>query len=77
MFPLKAVDGGVRVRPGHTEAAVDLCKLSGLPLVACIAEICLDDGRMARRHDLEIFCEKHSLMMISIADLSLFLNIKN
>ena len=62
--------GGVLVRNGHTEASVDLCKLAGIePPVAAIAEITLDDGRMARRDDLMEFCKLNSLKMITIESL--------
>jgi 3,4-dihydroxy-2-butanone 4-phosphate synthase len=69
VFPLRAVDGGVLSRVGHTEAAIDLCKLAGKAPVAAISEIVLDDGRMARRDDLQAFAHKFGLKMITIADL--------
>jgi 3,4-dihydroxy 2-butanone 4-phosphate synthase/GTP cyclohydrolase II len=69
MFPLRANGNGVLDRPGHTEAAVDLCKLAGLSQVAIIAEIMNDDGSMARLEDLEEFAKKHNLEMITIKDL--------
>ncbi len=69
VFPLIARDGGVLVRAGHTEAAVDLMKLSGLEPVGVICEIINDDGEMARLTDLEAFGKKHGLCLISIKDL--------
>lgn len=69
VFPLRAVEGGVLQRPGHTEATVDLTLLAGLRPGGVLAEIVNDDGSMARRHDLEIFARTHSLIIITIADL--------
>jgi 3,4-dihydroxy 2-butanone 4-phosphate synthase/GTP cyclohydrolase II len=69
VFPLAAEPGGVLKRAGHTEAAVDLCRLAGLQPAAVICEIMNDDGTMARMPDLEAFCERHGLHMITIADL--------
>ena len=69
VFPLRAKDGGVLVRPGHTEAAVDLCRLAGLPLAAGICEVVEDDGSMSRLPQLAVFAEEHGLALISIADL--------
>ncbi|KAL2916196.1 hypothetical protein HK105_204287 [Polyrhizophydium stewartii] len=69
VLPLRAVEGGVLKRVGHTEAAVDLCRLSGKRPVSAICEIVLDDGRMARRDDLRIFANKFNLKMITIHDL--------
>lgn len=66
MFPLRYVPGGVLVRPGHTEASVDLCKLTNKSPVAAISEIVLDDGRMARRDDLIQFSREHNLKIITI-----------
>jgi 3,4-dihydroxy 2-butanone 4-phosphate synthase/GTP cyclohydrolase II len=66
MFPLLARDGGVLVRAGHTEAAVDLMKLSGLAPVAVICEIMKEDGRMARIDDLIEFSKKYGLKITSI-----------
>lgn len=73
IFPLRAVPEGVLARPGHTEAAVDLCKLAGLKPAGVICEVALDDGTMARLPDLEIFAEKHSLKLIAIEDLVAYL----
>jgi 3,4-dihydroxy 2-butanone 4-phosphate synthase/GTP cyclohydrolase II len=67
--PLRAVEGGVLVRTGHTEGSVDLARLAGLQQAALICEIMNDDGEMARTPDLLRFCEKHQLKMGSIADL--------
>lgn len=69
VFPLKAKEKGVLERKGHTEAAVDLCKLAGLYPAAVIAEIMKDNGEMAKLADLEIFSEKHNLALYSIEDL--------
>ncbi len=69
IFPLKAKKGGVLVRAGHTEAAVDLAKLSGLSPVGLICEITADDGEMMRKDDLFKFAKKHSLKIITIKDL--------
>ena len=67
--PLRARDGGVLVRAGQTEGSVDLCRLAGLRPVAVICEIMNEDGTMARRDDLEVFCRKHELKMCSVADI--------
>ena len=69
VFPLRAVPGGVLERPGHTEAAVDLAELAGLPPVGAICEVVNDDGSMARLPDLLRFAAEHRLALISIADL--------
>ncbi len=69
IFPLIAKDGGVLVRTGHTEGSVDLCKLAGLNGEAVICEIMKEDGTMARRDDLDIFAQKHSMKQIYISDL--------
>lgn len=69
IFPLRARNGGVLVRTGHTEAAVDLSRLSGLKPAGVICEIMNDDGTMARRDDLEKFAAEHNLLLCSIADL--------
>lgn len=69
MFPLRAVAGGVRQRPGHTEAAVDLCKLAGLAPVGVIAEVVDDAGEMVRLPGLRKFADEQGLLLISIADL--------
>jgi 3,4-dihydroxy 2-butanone 4-phosphate synthase/GTP cyclohydrolase II len=69
IFPLRAVEGGVLTRTGHTEASVDLARLAGLKPAGVICEIMNDDGTMARRPDLETFAAEHGLKMGTIADL--------
>lgn len=69
ILPLRAVDGGVRERAGHTEAAVELARLAGLPEIGYIAEVVHDDGSMMRFEDLRAFADEHGLPMISIEDL--------
>lgn len=69
IFPLRAAEGGVLVRNGHTEGAVDLMRLAGLQPAAAICEIMRDDGEMARRPDLEIFAARHDLPILSISEL--------
>ena len=69
MFPLKARDGGVLVRAGQTEAAVDLARIAGLYPAGVICEILNDDGTMARVPELTKFARRHRLPMITIADL--------
>jgi 3,4-dihydroxy 2-butanone 4-phosphate synthase/GTP cyclohydrolase II len=69
IFPLKAKAGGVLERTGQTEAAVDLARLAGLNPAGVICEIMNDDGTMARVPDLERYCAKHELKMITVADL--------
>lgn len=69
MFPLRAREGGVLVRSGQTEAAVDLARLAGLRPGGVICEIMNDDGTMARVPELIQFCRKHDLKLISVADL--------
>ena len=69
MFPLRARGGGVLVRAGQTEAAVDLARLAGLYPAGVICEIMNDDGTMARVKELTKYARKHGLLMITIADL--------
>jgi 3,4-dihydroxy 2-butanone 4-phosphate synthase/GTP cyclohydrolase II len=69
MFPLRAVSGGVLVRAGQTEAAVDLARLAGLYPAGVICEIMDEDGTMARVPKLEAFCSTHGLRMITVKDL--------
>ncbi|HWY81361.1 MAG TPA: 3,4-dihydroxy-2-butanone-4-phosphate synthase [Roseiarcus sp.] len=69
IFPLIAKDGGVLMRSGHTEAAVDLCKLAGLPPVAVICELANDDGTVMVGPQVEAFSDKHKIKRISVADL--------
>ncbi len=69
MFPLRARDGGVLVRAGHTEAIVDLANLAGLYPAGVICEIMNDDGTMARLPQLEAVADKFGIKIVSIADL--------
>ncbi|HEY2889319.1 MAG TPA: 3,4-dihydroxy-2-butanone-4-phosphate synthase [Dongiaceae bacterium] len=69
IFPLVARNGGVLVRTGHTEAAVDIARLAGLNPAGVICEIMNDDGTMARRDDLIAFAQRHGLKIGTIADL--------
>nr|WP_197539080.1 3,4-dihydroxy-2-butanone-4-phosphate synthase [Methyloceanibacter caenitepidi] len=69
VFPLLAKEGGVLVRAGHTEAAVDISRLAGLYPAGVICEIMNDDGTMARLPDLVTFAEHHNLKIATIADL--------
>lgn len=69
IFPLRAREGGVLVRPGHTEASLDLARLAGLRPSAVIAELVNDDGTMKRGGDLRTFADEHGLVLVSIEDL--------
>src|SRR6476646_6911832 len=71
VVPLRARQGGVLRRPGHTEASVDLARLAGLPPAGVLCELvsAKDDGEMARRDELEVFAAEHDLALITIADL--------
>ncbi|HPF32143.1 MAG TPA: bifunctional 3,4-dihydroxy-2-butanone-4-phosphate synthase/GTP cyclohydrolase II [Candidatus Sabulitectum sp.] len=69
IFPLAARDGGVLRRTGHTEAAVDLARLAGLHPSGVICEVMNEDGTMARLPDLEVFAEKHDLLVTSVEEL--------
>lgn len=69
VFPLRARDGGVLRRAGHTEAGVDLCRLAGLSPVAAISEVMHDDGTMMRLPALRAFAAEHGLKVGAIADL--------
>ncbi|MBU6391253.1 MAG: bifunctional 3,4-dihydroxy-2-butanone-4-phosphate synthase/GTP cyclohydrolase II [Planctomycetota bacterium] len=69
IFPLKAKKGGVLVRTGHTEGAVDLTRIAGLKQSAVICEIMTEDGNMAKLPDLKKFAEKHHLKICTIADI--------
>jgi len=69
VLPLRAVAGGVLHRPGHTEAAVDLCRLAGLEPVGALAELVNDDGTMMRRADAAVLAEREGLVLMTIADL--------
>src|SRR5262245_51458307 len=69
IFPLRAREGGVLVRAGQTEAAVDLSRLAGLQPAGVICEIMNEDGTMARVPELLDFCKRHALKMVSVAEL--------
>ena len=69
IFPLQAVDGGVLMRAGHTEAGCDLAGMAGCSPAAVICEIMKDDGTMARLPDLQLFAAEHGLKIGTIADL--------
>lgn len=69
IFPLQAVDGGVLMRAGHTEAGCDLAAMAGLTPAAVICEVMKDDGTMARLPDLQLFAAEHGLKIGTIADL--------
>lgn len=69
IFPLVAKDGGVLMRSGHTEAAVDLARLAGLPPVGVICELVNDDGTVKRGPEVQTFARDHGFKVISVADL--------
>jgi len=69
IFPLRCREGGVLMRAGHTEAAVDLARMAGCYPAAVLCELVDEDGGMARLHELERFAERHGLPLISIAAL--------
>jgi 3,4-dihydroxy 2-butanone 4-phosphate synthase/GTP cyclohydrolase II len=69
IFPLIAREGGVLMRSGHTEAAVDLCRLAGLPPVGVICELVNDDGTVKRGPQVSAFAAEHGLKQVSVADL--------
>ena len=69
IFPLRARPGGVLKRAGHTEAAIDLCRMTNRPLVGALCEIVNDDGTMKRLPECREFADEHGLKLISIADL--------
>jgi 3,4-dihydroxy 2-butanone 4-phosphate synthase/GTP cyclohydrolase II len=69
IFPLIARDGGVLLRSGHTEAAVDLCKMSNLPPVGVISELMNDDGTVMKGEQVAKFAQKHNLKHVTIADM--------
>jgi 3,4-dihydroxy 2-butanone 4-phosphate synthase/GTP cyclohydrolase II len=69
VFPLIGRDGGVLMRSGHTEAALDLCRLTGLPEVGVLSELVNDDGTVMKGEAITRFAEAHNLAMVSIADL--------
>ncbi|MGY6496865.1 MAG: GTP cyclohydrolase II [Microcella sp.] len=74
ILPLRAVDGGVRQRPGHTEAAVELMRLAGLSEVAAIGELISDDGDMMRLPEMIAFGRAEGVVVVTIADLIDYLN---
>lgn len=74
VFPLRARDGGVLARPGHTEAAVDLARMAGFAPAGVICEIMKDDGTMARLPDLVVFARQHRLKIGTIADIIRYRN---
>lgn len=69
IFPIRAKDGGVLKRAGHTEGSIDLCRLAGLSSAAVICEVMNEDGTMARVGDLKAFAQKHGLKIGTIVDL--------
>jgi 3,4-dihydroxy 2-butanone 4-phosphate synthase/GTP cyclohydrolase II len=69
VFPLRAREGGVLERRGHTEAAVDLARLAGLPPVAVICEVLHDDGSPGRLPYLELFAQEHRVALVSVDQL--------
>ena len=69
VFPLVGKEGGVLMRSGHTEAAIDLCNLAGLPAVAVICELANDDGTVMVGPEIAAFTDKHKLKRISVAEL--------
>lgn len=74
VFPLRAQDGGVLVRNGHTEGAVDLMEMAGLLHAGVICEVMAEDGHMARRPELEVFARTHRLPILTIAEIIAFRN---
>ena len=74
IFPLRAHDGGVRARRGHTEAAVELARLAGCTPVGVIAELVHDDGSMMRLPALREFADTHGLPLVSIEELVMYLD---
>jgi 3,4-dihydroxy 2-butanone 4-phosphate synthase/GTP cyclohydrolase II len=72
IFPLRAVEGGVLVRAGHTEGSIDLMKMAGLKPSAVICEVMKEDGTMARLPDLQEFAKKFDLKIVSIKELIAF-----
>lgn len=69
VFPLIAREGGVLIRSGHTEAAVDLCRLAGLPPVGVICELANDDGTVMKGAQIRAFAERHNLAVVSVEEL--------
>jgi 3,4-dihydroxy-2-butanone 4-phosphate synthase len=77
IFPLRYKEGGVIERPGHTEAAIDLCKMAKLYPAAVICEILKEDGETAKLEELEDFAKKHRMSIISIEELIKYRKEKN
>lgn len=73
VFPLRPREGGVLERDGHTEAAVDFCRLAGLHEAGVLCEITNDDGTMARTPELRTLCEEQGLVLTSITDLAAYI----
>jgi 3,4-dihydroxy-2-butanone 4-phosphate synthase len=69
VFPLRAAEGGVLQRPGHTEATVDITRLAGLRPGGLLAEVVNDDGTMARRPQLMLFAQRYGLQLLTIEEL--------
>ena len=69
IFPLRAKDGGVLIRPGQTEGSVDLARLAGMKAAGVICEIMNEDGTMARMPDLVVFAAKHDMPIVTVEDL--------
>lgn len=69
VFPLRYTEGGVLARRGHTEAAVDLVRLAGLPPVAALSEVCGDDGAVLQPPQLRVFADRHGLALVSVEQL--------
>ncbi len=69
VFPLRAADGGVLARRGHTEGAIELCDLAGLPRAAVLCELMNADGSMSRGPQVAAFAQRHGLPLLSIDDL--------
>lgn len=76
VFPLVARPGGVLMRSGHTEAAVDLCRLAGLPEVGVIGELMNDDGTVMRGPQVRAFSSQHAIPVITVADLIAFRQVR-
>lgn len=74
VFPLRAADGGLRERRGHTEAAVELCRLAGLEPAAVIVEVMNPDGTMARRPELAALAAAHDLPLITVGEIAGFVD---
>ncbi|WP_290052094.1 3,4-dihydroxy-2-butanone-4-phosphate synthase [Amycolatopsis solani] len=72
VFPLRAREGGLAERRGHTEAAVELMRLCGLTPVAVISEVCNDDGTVSRLPELRAFADRHWLKVVSIEQVAAF-----